>query len=125
MKKGLISLLVIAVLLILPAALYAADGAITCWFPPGWKTKGSAARAITETLSQKSGLDIKPRIAKSYPEILEAFSSDNPSLVYVGSFVQAIINARNLGTPLAQNINGKELYSGVLVYPKGDRKSVV
>ena len=40
-------------------------------------------------------------------------------MVYVGSFVQAIIKARGLGIPLVQNINGKELYSGVLVYPKG------
>jgi ABC-type phosphate/phosphonate transport system substrate-binding protein len=38
----------------------------------------------------------------------------------VGSFVQAIIKARDLGTALVQNVNGKEFYSGVLVYPKGE-----
>ena len=74
--------------------------AITCWFPPGWKSKGSQAKAITEALSQKSGFPIRPRIAKSYPQIIEAFSTDDYSLVYVGSFVQTIIHARDLGTPL-------------------------
>jgi ABC-type phosphate/phosphonate transport system substrate-binding protein len=113
-----VALVTAAVFLLTPLAALAAD-TIFCWFPPSWGSKGSAARAITESLSTNSGLDVKPRIAKSYPEILAAFSSDKPSLVYVGSFVQAIINARKIGTPLVQNVNGKELYSGVLVYPKG------
>ena len=65
---------------------------------------------ITGALSQNSGVTVKPRIAKSYPEILKAFSTGDANLVYVGSFVQAIIKARGLGTPLAQTINGKELY---------------
>lgn len=97
---------------------YAADP-LTCWFPPGWKTKAAQAKQITTGLSSASGIAIRPRIAKSYPEILTAFSSDKANLVYVGSFVQAIIAARNLGTPLAQNVNGKELYSGILIYPDG------
>jgi ABC-type phosphate/phosphonate transport system substrate-binding protein len=92
---------------------------LTCWFPPGWKSKADAARTIAVALSEESGITVRPRIAKSYPEILEAFSTDKPNLVYVGSFVQAIIKARGLGTPLVQNINGKDLYCGVLVYPKG------
>ena len=66
---------------------------------------------IAEALSEKTEIIIKPRIARSYPEILRAFSSEEKSLVYVGSFVQAIIHARNLGVPLVQNINGKDLYS--------------
>ncbi len=33
--------------------------------------------------------------------------------------MQTIIHARDLGTPLVQNINGKDLYSGIMVYPKG------
>lgn len=119
MGKRSLALLIAATLFIMPAALHAGDGAITCWFPPGWKAKATAASAIAKSLSQKSGLSIKPRVAESYPQILEAFSSDEPSLVFVGSFVQAIIAARGLGTPLAQSINGKELYSGVMVYPKG------
>ena len=118
MGKKSLALLVAATLFILPAALHAADG-ITCWFPPGWKTKATAASAITKSLSEKSGLNIKAQVAESYPQILEAFSSDEPSLVFVGSFVQAIIAARKLGTPLVQSINGKELYSGIMVYPKG------
>lgn len=119
MKKSFIFIVTAAVLFSFSIPSYGADS-INCWFPPGWKTKGSMARAITEALSSESGLVIKPRIAKSYPEILRAFSSEEYCLVYVGSFVQAIIHARNLGTPLVQNINGKDLYSGIMVYPKGE-----
>ncbi len=92
---------------------------INCWFPPAWKSKPQQARAIARAMSSETGLKIKPRIAKSYPEILRAFDSPAQNLVYVGSFVQAIIKARHLGTALVQNINGKDLYSGVMVYPKG------
>jgi ABC-type phosphate/phosphonate transport system substrate-binding protein len=102
------------------AATSAAAGTYTCWFPPAWKSKAPKAKVITAALSKNSGLTIRPRIAKSYPQILTAFSTDTPNIVYVGSFVQAIIHARNLGTPLVQNINGHEKYSGVLVYPKGE-----
>lgn len=117
-KVSIIVAFVAALLLSIPMSALSADS-VTCWFPPGWKSKGSQAKAITSALSEKSGLDVKPRIAKSYPEILTAFSTDQESLVYVGSFVQAIIKARGLGTPLVQNINGKDLYSGVMIYPKG------
>ncbi len=96
---------------------YASD--LTCWFPPGWKSKPQQAQTITKALSEKSGITIKPRIAKSYPQILKAFDSPEQNLVYVGSFVQAIIKARGLGTALVQNINGKEFYSGVLVFQNG------
>lgn len=109
-------------LMMLAASTISAAGteSMTCWFPPGWKTKGKLAKEITSALSSQSGIAIKPRIAKSYPQILNAFASPDRNLVYVGSFVQAIIKARGLGTALVQNINGKELYSGVLVYPKGE-----
>lgn len=100
-------------------ATSATAGTYTCWFPPTWKSKATKAKAITDALSGKSGLSIRPRIATSYPQILEAFSTNEPNIVYVGSFVQAIIQARHLGTAIAQNIDGHELYSGVLVYPKG------
>lgn len=104
--------------------LFAAD-TLTCWFPPSWKSKTSQAQSIAKALSI-SDVKVRPRIAKSYPEILEAFDSSNANLVYVGSFVQSIIAARKLGTPLAQNVNGKELYSGVLIVPKGvDPKAVL
>ena len=118
MKKMTITMIFFAALLLsFPLNSLAAES-ITCWFPPAWKAKAADAVKITKALSEKSGIAIEPRIAKDYPEILSAFNSDKQSLVYVGSFVQAIIKARNLGTPLVQNINGKELYSGVLVYPK-------
>jgi len=97
--------------------LFAAD-TLTCWFPPGWKNKAPQAQQIAKSLSS-SDIKIRPRIAKSYPEILSAFASNDANLVYVGSFVQAIIAARKIGTPLVQNVNGKEFYSGVLIVPKG------
>ena len=96
-----------------------AAGDLTCWFPPGWKSKAQKAKAITAVLSKESGLVIKPRIARSYPEILRAFDSDKQNFVYVGSFVQAIIHARGIGKALVQSVNGKELYCGIMIYPKG------
>ena len=92
---------------------------IDLWFAPGWKAKAAQAKVITTELSNKSGLQVRPRIANSYPQIINTFSSGKPALVYVGSFVQAIIRARGLGEGLVQAANGKEFYSGVLVYPKG------
>jgi ABC-type phosphate/phosphonate transport system substrate-binding protein len=118
MKRLLVSLLAVSFLFCLVQPLFAAD-TVTCWFPPGWKKKASQAQMITKSLSSESGIKIRPRIARNYPEILTAFATDNKNLVYVGSFVQAIIAARNLGTPLVQNVNGKELYSGILITPNG------
>jgi ABC-type phosphate/phosphonate transport system substrate-binding protein len=117
--KRIIGLFVAAMLVCCFAAPVFSAEPLTCWFSPGWKSKAAKARTIAKALSEESGISVRPRIAKSYPEVLSAFSTDKPQLVYVGSFVQAIINARGLGTALVQNINGKELYSGVLVYPKG------
>ena len=118
MKRFILIIAAFCLLFSLSTASFATNS-INCWFPPGWKTKGKMAKAITAALTKESGITIKPRIAKSYPQILSAFSTEEYSLVYVGSFVQAIVKARGLGTALVQNINGKELYSGVLVYPKG------
>jgi ABC-type phosphate/phosphonate transport system substrate-binding protein len=98
-------------------ATAAAD--MTIWFSPGWKSKAQKAQGIAKALTDKSGITIKPRIAKSYPQVLKSFDSPDQSLVYVGSFVQAIISAKGIGTALVQNINGKDLYCGVLVYKKG------
>ena len=99
---------------------------MNCWFPPEWKSKPEQAQGIAQALSAETGIVIKPRIAKSYPEILTAFNTPEQNLVYVGSFVQAIIKARGLGTALVQNINGKDLYSGVFVYPKdGDPETIL
>jgi ABC-type phosphate/phosphonate transport system substrate-binding protein len=103
---------------------YAAEG-LTSWFPPAWMNKADKAREIVKALGSQSGLEIRPRIARNYPEILAAFSKNEQNLVYVGSFVQAIIKARGLGMPLVQTINGKELYSGILVYPKGQDPAAI
>jgi len=111
MKKTLSMLLALVVL----GGGIACAADLTCWFPPG--KKDAQAKQITDALSANSGLTITPKVAKSYPEILAALSTDKPQLVYVGSFVQAIIAARKLGTPLVQNANGKEMYSGILIYP--------
>lgn len=99
------------------SAVFAVDK-IDCWFPPSWKTKPDQAKKIAKALSDGTGTTIRPRIANSYPQILSAFESGSPSLVYVGSFVQAIIKARALGEGLAQSVTGKEYYSGVFVYNK-------
>lgn len=91
---------------------------VNLWLPPVWKAKSAKAIKIAESLSHKSGITVKPRIAKSYPELLKAFSSEGNSLAYAGSFAQSIIVARSLGTPLVQALDGREYYSGVMIYPK-------
>ncbi len=118
--------IIITVLLFFSANMsFGAEG-LTCWFPPGWKSKAPQVKAITKALAMHSGLSIKPRIATSYPDILSAFESDRQNIVYVGSFVQAILKARSLGTALVQNVNGKEFYSGVMVYPTAqDPKAIL
>lgn len=117
MKRLFVMAVVLGLLAVVPAQLFAAT--ISCWFPPSWSSKADKAEAITKALSEKSGVEVRPRIAKSYPEILTSFATGENNLVYVGSFVQAIIKARGLGTPLVQSVNGQELYSGIMVYPKG------
>jgi ABC-type phosphate/phosphonate transport system substrate-binding protein len=118
MKNILTLFVLFSLITISPKQAFSAES-IFCWFPPSWSSKIVKAEKITKALSEKSGIQVRPRIAKSYPEILTSFATGENSLVYVGSFVQAIIKARGLGTPLVQSVNGKELYSGILVYPKG------
>lgn len=115
MRRRIVVLLV-SVWVALSGSALAADS-LTCWFAPG--ANDVKAQAIAAALSTGSGIAITPQVAKSYPEILTAFSSDKPQLVYVGSFVQAVIVARQLGTPLVQSADGKEMYSGILIYPDG------
>lgn len=122
MKRLIATLLLLC---LLPAGEVFAADAITCWFAPGWKSMDQA-KAIAEVLSKGSGVEVKPRIANSYPEILDAFASKEQSLVYAGSFAQSIIAARKLGTPLVQNVDGKELYAGIMIYKAGqDPKSII
>jgi ABC-type phosphate/phosphonate transport system substrate-binding protein len=116
MKKR-IGILMVLIFVSTAGFAFAAE-TLTCWFSPGWKSKAGQAKEITQALSEKSGLTIRPRIAKSYPEVLSAFATTDQNLVYVGSFVQSIVAARKLGTPLTQTANGKEMYSGILVYPE-------
>ena len=115
-RRFLLYFLLITSFVIIPCTIYAEN--ITIYYPPGWKKKTAKAKMIAGVLSQKTGLSIKPRIAKSYPEILKAFSSNRPVLVYVGSFVQTILQARNLSVPIVQGINGKEFYTSVLIAPR-------
>ncbi len=124
MKKLVVIFISLSVVMLWSTISLSADS-IRCWFPPGWKQKAPLAKAITQELSKHSGLSIKPRIAKTYPDILAAFTTGKPEIVYVGSFVQAIIKARALGTGLVQNVNGKEFYSGVLVYPKDQNPETI
>lgn len=97
---------------------------VTCWFPPGKSM--DQAKAIAMALSKGSGVEVKPRIATNYPEILDAFSSREMNLVYVGSFVQTILMSRKLGKPLVQNIDGNELYAGIMIHKIGqDPKTIL
>jgi ABC-type phosphate/phosphonate transport system substrate-binding protein len=116
MKRFLTCLLFIVCWLSLNTTAMAAT--IYCWFPPGWKNKPAQAKKITDSLSTKSSVTVNPRIANSYPQILGAFTSGEPCLVYVGSFVQAIIRERGIGVPLVQAINGKEYYGSWMIYKK-------
>lgn len=124
MKRVIVAPLVAFTLFaVMLTSAFAAE--MNCWFPPDWSKKPQQAQAIAKALSDKSGITIKPRIAKSYPEILTAFATAEQNLVYVGSFVQAIIKANDLGTALVQNIDGKDLYAGVMVYPKGGNPEAI
>jgi ABC-type phosphate/phosphonate transport system substrate-binding protein len=89
----------------------------TCWFVPGFDP--GKAIVITAALSQ-SGNRVKLKIAATYPELFAALTDKQEALVYAGSFAAVLLKARGLAVPLVQKIDGKEFYSGVLVYPKGE-----
>jgi len=124
MKKNMF-LLILTLLLWLWASPAMADDGFICWFPPEWKTKPDRAQVITNALSERSGIQVQPRIAKSYPEILDAFAAQKPALVFVGSFVQTILHAKGEGVPLVQAVDGREFYSGILIYPKGQDPAAI
>jgi ABC-type phosphate/phosphonate transport system substrate-binding protein len=121
--KRWIAVLVLLLWCLSAGTVLAADS-VTCWFPPGGKSM-EQAKAIAGALSKGSGVEVKPRIASSYPEILNAFATQEMSLVYVGSFAQAIIMARKLGTPLVQNADGKELYAGIMIHKAGQNPQAI
>lgn len=111
-------LLKFALLITLAVPGLAVAASITMYYPPTWAQKASKAKEISDVLRNGSGLDIQPRIAKSYPDILEAFASKNPSVVYVGSFVQAVMYSQGATVPLLQGVDGQEFYTAVLIAPK-------
>lgn len=97
---------------------------VTCWFPPGFKST-EQAQSIASALSKGSGASVKARIASSYGEILNAFAGTEMNLVYAGSFAQSVIMARKLGTPLVQNVDGNELYAGIMVHKAGQNPQAI
>jgi ABC-type phosphate/phosphonate transport system substrate-binding protein len=98
---------------------------IDLWFPPSWEDRQRQAATIAETLSEKSGVPIRARVADSHPEILDAFQSEAPAMVFAGSFIQTIIHQRRLGKVLLQSVNGREFYSGVMIYPAGENPEAI
>ena len=100
--------------LAMAAPAVAAD--VTCWFPPNFPA--DSARRITDALGA-SGVSVEAHIAKSYPEILEAFSGKGANVAYVGSFVQAIFSVKQQGVTLVQAVDGKQFYGSWMIYPKG------
>jgi len=110
---------VAATILMVSPAL-AAD--VTCWFPPGFSAE--SAKRITDALGA-SGVTVEPRVARNYPEILDAFSAKGSNLTYAGSFVQAILAAKKQGVALVQAIDGKQLYGSWMVYPKGGNPTAI
>lgn len=123
--KKITLLSILSTLCILYAAFAHATETIHCWFPPSWINKSHQAKEIADALALHSGLPIKPRIATSYPQILEEGFGEEEDIIYVGSFVQAIIESRGIGTSLVQAINGKEFYSGVFVFPKEENPEAI
>ena len=77
MKRLVVSLLTLSFLFCLVQPIFAAD-TLTCWFPPGWKKKAAQAQTIAKALSDESGIKVRPRIAKSYPESRSFASQRNP-----------------------------------------------
>ncbi len=120
---NLVFVAVITILLFIPAFVQTED--IALYYPPEWKAKGQQARDIANALSKGSGLTIKAVVVDSYPEIITAFSKSKPSLVYAGSFLQAVLQARGLSTTIVQAIDGKEFYTSLLIAPSDAGKDPV
>ncbi len=105
-----------AVLATLALASPALAADVTCWFPPGFAPE--KAKAIADALGA-SGVSVEPRVARNYPEIIDAFAAKGNNVTYVGSFVQAILAAKKQGVTLVQAVDGKQLYGAVMIHPKG------
>lgn len=117
MKKMKVKLMLSVVGLFMLTPVLASAAGIVLYFPPEWADRPPQAKAIAEALAKEGGLDIQPRIAQSYPELVAAFPQKEPVLVYVGSFVQALLYARALSSPLMHAIDGKQFYTSILIAP--------
>jgi ABC-type phosphate/phosphonate transport system substrate-binding protein len=116
----------LALCLLCAARVVLAAEPVQLWFPPSWKGTPEQANVIADALSARSGLSVVPRVARYYPEILKAFDSRRGTLVYAGSFVQAVLVATGKGVPLAQGIDGQELYAAVMLHRKGtDHRAIL
>jgi ABC-type phosphate/phosphonate transport system substrate-binding protein len=113
-------LAVFATSMALVAPALAAD--ITCWFPPNFPAE--SAKRITDALGA-AGSSVEPRIARNYPEIIEAFAGKGSNVTYVGSFVQAILSVKQQGVTLVQAIDGKQFYGSWMIYPKGGNPAAI
>jgi ABC-type phosphate/phosphonate transport system substrate-binding protein len=96
---------------------------LTCWFAPD--SDSAECKIITDALMKEAHVAIRPRVSYTYTEVIQAFSSGRPQLAYIGSFVSAILQARGLGAPLVQKVDGRELYAGIMIYPKGKDPATV
>ncbi len=124
MKKNFILILFLFLMKIsLPS--HASAENILLYFPPDWQEHAIDAKQIADNLSKNSNLTILPLIAKSYPQIFEAFSEKKPVLVYVGSFMQAIFYENKLSFPIAQGINGREFYTSVMLVQANENDDAV
>ena len=115
-KRSLLSLVLAAALFLMP--LLASATELALFFPPEWQGKGQQVRDIAKMLSQGE-TTVKPVVARSYPDIIIAFSKNEPVLVYVGSFLQALLHERGLSAPIVQGLDGKEAYTSILIAPTG------
>lgn len=96
-----------------------AEPEVHLWFPADWKKNSEAAQKIATELSKASGMQIVPQVAGNYPELMDALAVKTPELAYVGSMVAAVLRSRRLAQPLFQAVDGKHMYAGVMIYPKG------
>lgn len=97
----------------------AAQPLVHLWFPNTWAAKGAEAQKIADELGKKSGLKIVPEIAANNAELLTALTGTDPEIAFVGSMVSAVVWSRRLAQPLFQAVDGRHLYAGVMIFPKG------
>lgn len=105
-------------LVILFFASRASASEIIIIYPPEWSADAARTKAIAEALSQGTGITIRPLIADTYTQLVEAFSQKKPVLGYLGSFAQAVLFSRGLYVPILQGVDGEEFYTSVMIVPE-------